>query len=304
MKMNPYSIPKIMLVGYPGSGKSSIIPTLPWYGNDEEEAEMEGLSDDAFDEKTGRYICSFLLDPQGIQAYSHGIQRMKVIKVTSGDTIRIPQIFKKPGHGDKPIKMSLGFDQYQRFASKLTVMIQTREIYDFKWVVFDSLSFLTDSMLYEIVEKEQRLGFKYTIEDYGRVATLVKVLISSVLSCGIPLVVTAHCRDFIRRVDEHSNPVEIVRQLATYGMLRDHFPAMFDNIFQMGIEYFGNSQTRTIQLAADGGDNYSRTTLMGIEDKTYDVTLDYGRNTRQQGLYDVFKKFRPMLIDNYDIEEI
>lgn len=302
--MHLAAIPKILLVSPPGGGKSSLVPTLPYYGTPEEEEELEGLSEEEYELKIGRYICSFLLDPQGVQAYAHGLKRMKIIRVSSSDSMRVPIIHSKPLPGQQQPKMSLGFDQYQRFASKLTAMIQTRQIFGYKWVVLDSLTFLTDSMLFEIAEKEKRLGYKFTLEDYGRVAGLVKVLIGSILSCGIPLVVTAHCRDFIRKVDANSNPIDTIKQLSTYGMLRDHFPAMFDNVFNLGVEYYGSEQRRTIQLKADGGDNYSRTTLLGIEDKVFDVTLDFNRSTIKQGLYEVFGKFKPYMIANDDIEDI
>ena len=92
---------KILFVGPPGWGKSTLLGTLPWYGTKEEMEEYNAL--ETYGEKleyTGKYILVFLMDTQGEHAYAHALDRMRVIKVTTGDEIKIPIIHKKPPNQD------------------------------------------------------------------------------------------------------------------------------------------------------------------------------------------------------------
>jgi hypothetical protein len=299
------AIPKILLVGAAGAGKSSLIPTLPWYGTDEEMEDMDkkGIkTEDDIVEYQGRYICSFLTDPQGMEAYAHGAHRMKVYQILSNPGAKLPLVHKKPTAGAKAKFFPIGFDQYQRFAAKVNAMIAAGSLDKYKWVVIDSLTFLTDSILMEIAEKETRLGYKYTQEDYGRVATLIKIIISILLSKGLPLVMTAHSSNWVLEVDDQGNPKKVLRQLSAYGKLREHFPAMFNNTFDLRIEHHGDKSYRKMLVLADGSDNYTRTTLHDIEEQEFDVTLDYHRSTREQGLHSLFSKFRSGIIEGMDME--
>lgn len=302
---------KILIVAPASYGKSSLLPTLPWYGDEDEMAELAELEaiedvverEQKIAEFQGKYICSFLLDPQGEQAYSHGIHRMRVIKISTGDTIKVPQIFKKPMKGAKPPEMIMGYDKYMRFAAKFNAMLASGELKKFKWICFDSLTFLSDAILMEIAEKEQRLGYKYTQEDYGRVATLLKVLIASVMDARIPLVMTAHSKDYVTKVNENDQPIMTENRIQAFGQLREHFPAMFDNIFKLNVKHYGSRTDRTLQIHGDGTDNYTRTSLFGAESE-YDVSMDLSEPTRTQGLYPMFNAFAQNILAEDDVEVI
>lgn len=300
-----------MLVSVPGGGKSTLIPTLPWYPTTEEEYEMaqkfDEMEEEEIAEYQGQYILSFLFDPQGIEAYAHGINRMKVLKIMAGEQVLFHQIKNKAqARANKAQQLDVkGYNKYHRFASRYNNMVRNGELKEYKWVIFDSLTFLADAILWEIVDKEGRLGDKTTIEDFGRLAVLVKSISDSCLSAGVPLVMTAHTERIVVEALKDGTPVSTELHISTYGKLRAQFPAMFGNVLLLDSEIHGSNVVRQLHVHRDGSNQFVRSVMRDAPTDPIEIALDFEKPTRTQGLYQIFREFTPTFSpETADIEEI
>ena len=276
----------IALVGDSGIGKSTLLPTLPYYGKEPWN-------------KIDKYILSFVIDPQGEQAYAWGKDRVKVVKILN-NAPTIPNIVNKANFKQRP----LGFDRYTKFAKFVQNLITTGEIKKYKWIVIDSFTWFAEMILMEIADKEGRLGQTYYLEDYGRAANTIKTTMDSFLCSGLPIVMTAHCRYVPSAYDKAGNVTAQKKTIMTYGKLAEHIPGMFENIFDIEVEMYGSEPKHVMKLVRDGLDNYTRTTLTNLEANTVNVDVDISKPPEEQGLSSVFLNFTPSGVEGMDIVEL
>lgn len=144
---------------------------------------------------------------------------------------------------------------------------------DFKWLCFDSLTFLNKATMARNLFINDHYGFIEDLADYRVVGSKISEVFTSLMSLPLNIYMTAHFDSF---QDDKTKKIET--KISAHGNSRKMLPLIFTEIFQTEREEYKGKMEYTIRTRPDSrGLQDLRTSILGLEELE-DVTInDFSR---------------------------
>lgn len=241
---------KFFLLGDTGSGKTSLLPTLP-----------------------GRKF-AYLFDPNAILSLrGHDLEYEEFLP----DRLNLSVKSLKKDVGDKTT--SFKNDLFVEWEKNFNAKLDSGYFNNFDVIAFDSATTFLDLIMDRVLTINARAGQWPQQDDYGPQMMTFTNVCRSLMSLGKTIFMTGHMET---KQDELTK--RIFRQPMLTGRLRTKIPLLFSDIFICEAENDGRGKiTHKIQTSPDRITTCVRTSFKGLE-AFEDVTVDWGKNPETQGL--------------------
>lgn len=249
--INPYQ--RILLVGPTGAGKSSQIWTLP-----------------------GKKF-AFLFDPNSLPAIA-GCPDLfyEEFYPEFAEMDSTLKGFNKGSRSDKPASVKTP-TLYLRWIERMNRFVESKEYEQYDWLIFDSLTFLSKSVMDRQLFINNRYGDIEDLGDYRVVGSKISDVFSSMSGLPINIFCTGHLTEY-----QDDKTKKIVTQIFLPGKARTMLPLSHTNVWLAGSEEGEKGGQRyTIRTVPETrGLKEIRTSIRGLS-PVEDVTIkDYGNASR------------------------
>lgn len=265
VKAGPYH--RFLIIGPTGSGKSGLIPTLPgrkmvYVLDPNTLATIHGTPECDFAE--------FLPEFEDLDATLKGFNK----DPTTGKTYK----------GDKP-KAPVEPVLYESWREHFNAFVESGAIKDYKWLCFDSATFLVKAMMDRVLYINNRYGDITDRSDYRQVGDKLGDVFGKMTGLPINLFLTAHMQTW-----QDETTKKITTQMATPGNSRIMLPLSFTSVMEAFSEN-GKYQLRTVPQAGSDQLRGIRTSLRGLL-PVEDVTIKDFKRPTDFGIGGLLKKAR------------
>lgn len=247
---------RILLVGPTGSGKSAQIWTLP-----------------------GRKF-AYVFDPNTM-ATLHGCPNCDVVELYP-DVLELDSTlkgFNKGAKSDRPATVKEP-TLYMRWLRHFNDFVE-HEVKEYDWVIFDSLTFLSKSVMDRQLFINGRYGDIEDLGDYRVVGSKLSDVFNSISGLSVNVFCTGHLTTY---QDEHTK--KIVTQIFLPGKARNMLPLSHTNVWEAHVDD-GKYMIRT--MPSSRGLQEIRSSIRGLKPDE-DVTIKrFDESSNQYGIGKLLK---------------
>ena len=256
------SAESFLLIGYVGSGKTTLAGTIP----------------------SKRTLFNFF-EPNGPAA----IKRFKNAEYIEWLPKRLPTTIKPTPKGGAPDSKftSKGADVFRAFETFFMKALDNGFYEQYDVIVLDSLTALQDAMLDDVLARDGRANFAPEQSDYGLVGFQLRNLLSTLLSIDRIIVACAH---LAFEKDEDSS--RMLHQPILVGKQKTKTPGIFSNVFICEAEAVGDTKKQYIRTIGDNKSifNLKASTQFSWLPPKREITINNWADLDNEGLGKLFKE--------------